>query len=281
MSKDLSHTELIDNYILNRLSGPDKLLVDARMSIDSEFREQVEFQQSVINEIQNAKKAELKAMLASTYVPPVPQGLTVLNKALNVLSCVTIVAGIALNPTAPQIPQEEKPLNIELAELTASTLEVETASSPVAKPSIPIAKPVEIAMKEKTPEIVMPNSIVRPDRASEKVDDTIEISQAESSIRSEEASEKLNSRSGSGVSFNVQTIMSFKKKYRFENGNLILFGDFGRSPYEIIEYRKLGESHFLLYHDKAYYELNTDKREPTPLIPMKEELIREISEIRK
>ena len=59
----MSNTELIDDYLTNKLSDTQREVFEQQLASDPTLKADVEFQRQIIDGLQKARAAELKSML--------------------------------------------------------------------------------------------------------------------------------------------------------------------------------------------------------------------------
>lgn len=279
----MSNFELIDNYLTNRLSEPERAAFEQQLKSDPALKADVEFQATIVEGLKKARAAELKAMLNKVPVNSVPVQFSALKLASGLVGTAVLVSTIYLyfkednqpeipspTPTEDSIKQQEQTKEEVKAieevtnedqstevnkktsdkqELSAKAAEKITPTKSVTKPKLDVVDPSE-DLTESTPtrETIEPP---KPGLATPAME-----------VEVDSASKK------------------YSFHYQFVDGKVILFGPFDKSLYEILEIN--GGTHAtFLFHKENYFTLDESKHEITPLEVIKDKaLIKKLKEYR-
>jgi hypothetical protein len=270
--------ELLDDYLSNRLEGPERIEFERRLESDASLQSELALQREMIEGIRAARVAELKSMLNQIPVPPPASGGTIVAKFAAWAIAVAVVgfgsyylwktsttdepipAGTssvqADEPAATDEPvREEQPADevtppAEDAETPTADEADASAEQPEAKEETETAPRVsppiqpDVTPYDPTRELETPNG--RP----EPLTDPGEPHSVESSIVVEV----------------VDTGRRNDFHYQFKDGKLYLIGSFEKDLYEIMEFfNDDNKRTVFLYYNSAFYLLDETRSEPTPL----------------
>lgn len=282
-----SYRDVIDQYLSRSLDGERLKDFEAMMSLDPNLREQVEFEQSVMEGISDYRKEELKARLDAVDVSPVWWWGSAGNvtKALVTAVSVGIVgymgyvyfdqeqpspgdgiavqvdypaddlfAGIQFNPDL--IPQISKKVSV-------------TGAQKVRKESKPMVRDYSVRQSRAVTTLSEVTSIM--DEPEERTfdldvnvpnpvdisDDALSTSSLEDPVQGEG-----DALSTDRQSIDILTVSKNNEKlrYKYYDGKLYLYGDFDEQPYELLEINAKTERKLFLYHKEKYYSIRTSDK---------------------
>ncbi|MBX2969477.1 MAG: hypothetical protein KF803_08890 [Cyclobacteriaceae bacterium] len=281
LEKDL---ELLDNYLSNRMSEQDRQAFEQKLEADPELKKEMQIQQSLVENIRQARIAELKTMLNNIPVASIPGGQTAL--FTKVISSIVVVGIVS---TALYFYFDEKTEQTETNTIAEQT-EPETPETPV------------IPEPENTPEETP--ATIEPDNAQATEKKTSEKKSAPSAnqkpkldlftpeeemtndpvLQHEREQLAIISEAFVTSSIEVETDANNRKynfHYLFRNGKLILFGSFEENLYEILEFIAKDKRTVFLYYKSSYYLLDVKKDTPTELVAIRDpKLIQKLKEHR-
>ena len=244
----MSNFELIDDYLANRLTEPDKKAFEQQLEGDPALKEELEFQQVVVQGVQKARAIELKSMLNNVPLGGSPWAGAKLAAA--VVSAGVVATSLYLyfqNPdesvTTPTQKQEvtESPVDKSIEPSANASADLKDNSS---KSEQPLKEKASNQKEKKTPIPVRKPDIQVVD-PSEELTTTEEKSEVTGTNHANIAASKMEVITG-----NADKKHNFH--YQFVQGKLLLFGPFDKSLYEILEIH--GEDHavFLFYKENYY-----------------------------
>jgi len=306
MSYNTNYEELVGKYLDGEMSDVEKLDFENQLVNNDALKEEYQLQQKVIEEVQETRKAELKARLDNVKVPTSNFYQYVGLKTAAIITISTMIgfgafyyfqeadqSGIAskidLNEQhiveieAHKIPEKPVPeIALEEADPTTDVLEGRKkplSPQPSVTPEDEDSKRKENIAKS-SPKINTPEpEIVRPDS---DIDFGEELEQNDEPFESVGgASDAINKAKAEKVE--VETISDKKKDfhYQFYNNKLYLYGRFDEMPYEIIEFNVDNEKLYYLFYDSTYYQLDNNQAKISPLKKLSDEdLINELDLIR-
>ena len=272
----MNNFELIDDYLANQLNEQEKISFEQQMAGDPALKEEVEFQQQVVEGVRSARSAELKAMLKNV---PLNGNTWSGGKIAATAVSVGIVATsiyFYLQEEQPVTPPEEQ----RKEQVAAPKDKVEEPAVPATdtkqEPTNNAAEPAheksEAAGLKKVPTPVKKPDIQVVDPSAE-LTETEKATESVSPNRSEISPSKME----------VITGISDKKHsfhYQCVESKLMLYGPFDKSLYEILEIHGDGHAVFLFYREN-YYLLDEKESNITPLHPIRDsQLLKKLKEYR-
>jgi hypothetical protein len=258
----MSNFELIDDYLMNRLTEKERIDFENAIKTDTALKTEVEHQKFIIEEIQKTRAKEIKEMLNKVPVSGSAY-FTAYKIAATIIVASIIGAGIYLyftdrtsedrtidssiedtmlgNSSEESIKSLDDPLKFEMSQSqddeSSDVASAEAMNSgnenkipsdaEVSKPAINI---IEATPNKKNAETLQPN--------------------------------KTNPISKVEVSIEHNTLYNFH--YNFSKGKLTLYGKFTNGNYEIIDINPTHHTLYL-YFDGNFYFLDDAKRGITPL----------------
>lgn len=274
----MTNFELIDDYLTGKLSEADKAAFEQQLAADPTLKAEVDLQRQIVEGVRQARVAELKAMLNQVPVG----GSASFTSWVGGMAAVAVVGVVTvwyLRGDVQTQPQDEIP---EQVELVAPAPEVPDHAVP-ANPDIEEPKKELSKVEPKTkvtekPKAKEENPVVQP-----KLDVVDPSDELNSDNRSdEEAVATVGTRTDrKPLEVKVVTDGRYDNHYQLEQSVLILYGDFEKTLYEIIEIQ--GDEHLsFLYHQNRYYKLNGNTNAIQKLIPITDpQLISKLRELRK
>ena len=309
MNNKLNIEELVGRYLEGEMSDLERLNFENQLVNNPSIQEEFQFQKDVIEGIKDFRKAELKARLDNIQVPA--SGIyQFIGLKVAALVTITTMLGFGAYYTFFYDSQEEQKSAVVISQedTIAESVEIPDVPTPVVEESLKTenievekqakpdnrksdkeskkaaknesektqAKNKDTVVKEMpSPNIVKPESL--ENIAEENVDtkdDSFEVSNNSFNAINKLAEEKID----------VETISDGKKDfhYQFYNKKLFLYGDFDKTPYEILEYNTNKSTLYYLYYQGAFYELNSNQMKISPLKEISDEkLIQELELLRK
>ncbi|MBL7860639.1 MAG: hypothetical protein JNJ65_05705 [Cyclobacteriaceae bacterium] len=262
----MSNFELIDDYLSNRLSEADRKTFEQQLQSDPALKADVEFQSQIIEGLKQARIAELKAMLNKVPVGGSSIQLTPLRIAAGLVGAAVLITAAYFyyrNNEQPlpkistsledsiKIAEDQKPEPIESTpEQTEESKKEEVKPAVKKQESVKSEKPVPSKTQVAKPTI-------------DVIDPSADLNESTPSKGTELTAKPAISPSKVDVDID-STNKKYGFHYQFVKENVVLFGDFDKSLFEIIEIN--GEVHSLfLYYKQNYYRLDETQTEVTPL----------------
>jgi hypothetical protein len=262
--KDL---ELLDDYLSNRLGDTDKQAFEQKLEADPDLRQELEFQQNLVEGVRYKRTAELKAMLNNVPVATLPGNQAVTLTKVVVSLLFMGVAGAGLYFYLSDEPATDSP--------SADQLQVDQLKEPdqlLPHTPEPVASEPEVESdriaKESTPARKSPPAKERLDATAQRERDLVKVV-SKTFVTS---STEVVTASGND---------EFKFHYAFKNRKLMLYGTFEPNQYQILEFITVDEHIFFLNYKASYYLLDRNNDTPTPLAPIKDgQLLKRLREFR-
>ncbi len=265
----MTNSELVENYLTNRLTESEKAAFDLKVNSDPSLKADVDLQKKIIESIKKARAAELKAMLNNVSIaPPASTGFYNFKIAAGIIG-----AGILIGSLYYYLKPEAL---TDSPNLSTSIQDSVNGNQPAENPEriIPIEEPPtstkEVVVKQKEEAKAEPNKVENkiPSKVNQPKIDVIDPTEEMSSDENQNETAIQNSNSAVIPShIQVETNTSTKKynfHYQFNNGKLQLFGPFDKSLYEILEIN--GDSHSIfLFYKENFYLLDENQTQITKL----------------
>jgi hypothetical protein len=275
--------ETIENYLSGKMSAGDRQAFEQRLTQDAELQREVNFQRQLIEGIRKARITELKTMLNQVPVTPVSVGGSAV--VMKIISSV-IAVGIIGAGIYWYISQNEN------------------TSAPEAQPEVqvPVVSPAEQQpLDEPQPaepvvESVPDNTRVSPTTSTESKTETVTPAtkpalqvyepENEDNEQAQRERDQLEMVNKAFVTSSIEVTVEDKTKktnfhYAFSNNKLVLYGQFEKDLYEILEFIAQDKRTVFLYYKSNYYLLDLTKSSPTVLVPIQNaELLRKLKESR-
>ncbi|HEY6435499.1 MAG TPA: hypothetical protein VIY47_02840 [Ignavibacteriaceae bacterium] len=276
----MSNFELIDDYLTHRLNEQERTSFEQQMTSDPALKADVELQKQIIEGLKSARAAELKAMLNQVPVSAFKFSLSPGRIAAGLIGTVVLATGAyfyfnqkdGLEPTpfpSSQVDSmtqsETNPAEIE--EDNAVIEELQNSAKPAyeqenSTPRQQDTDPIKNNTKQESKPVI------------DLVDPTEDLTDNEPSpVKS-----GVNNTTISVAKINVDVISTerkYKTHYQFANGKLMLYGNFDKGLYEIIEVNGQHSRSLFLYYKTAYYLLDENKHEITLLKEISDPVLKE------
>jgi hypothetical protein len=267
--------QLVDDYLANRMPAGDRASFEKQLQVDMELTSELNLQKSLVEGLQRARVVELKNMLSKIPVSTIATtSSTVVTKAALWIGVSALVGtGLYYLFSEKDTPEVATPLEI----VTNNKSEV-----PV-EPVTPVEKPVAIAeeKKEKKTHLAEPKKVIRAPKKEATVEPKIEVfdPSAELQENSSEPNEEIlidNEVTPVSTSTIAVEIDSNNRKFNFhyklEGDKLILYGEFEKNLYEILEFIGEEKRTAFLYYKQNYYTLKQINK-ATNLVPVKDPVL--------
>jgi len=274
----MTNFELIDDYLTNRLSDQDKKAFELQLMQDQTLKAEVELQKQIIAGLKSARAAELKTMLNNVPVTGFKYTLSPLRLAGGLIGTAIIATSLYFyfsgnkNDTPAEIstPQTDSIVNensnnvepIEMEETKPEEKETITSENSDITATIKSEKQTEESKAETKSNPLVIKKENRP--AIDLVDPSDELSDIETVPTKSGSSRSSISIAKVDVDV-VTTERKLKSHYQFVNDRLVLYGDFDKSLYEIIEVNGDKARSLFLYYQNTYYLLDENQHEVTVL----------------
>ncbi|GHN01950.1 hypothetical protein WSM22_34390 [Cytophagales bacterium WSM2-2] len=279
----MENFELIDEYLRGRLKGQDKEAFEKQMQADPTLQNELTLQKHLIEGIKKARMAELKTMLSQVPVTGAMQAGASISAgqiAAGAITSAVLLTGTLLyfkpwqdNSSTAEV-KTEKPIT----ENTTPKADSITASATDSKAE---SKAVSVEPKKQEAK----KTVTEAQKASpdlQVVDPTDELTSTPTKADNPKTEKDQAAVSTSRIEVGVTDANTqFSFHYQFSQQKLILYGNFDKGLYEIIEVNGTNRSVFLYYKDN-YYLLDETQSTITPLVQIKDtQLVKRLKEYRK
>lgn len=265
----MSNFELIDDYLTNRLSEQDQKSFEQQMAADPALKADVELQKEIIQGLKAARVAELKTMLNKVPVSTPTIYLSPLRIAAGLIGVAVLATGLYYF--------SDRNDNLNTQQVSSSLID-STNQKDQNKTENPVDSAVnevrgDVQVDKKDSPVDIKNNDKRVSTHSKEskpaidlIDPTEELTEKETDVALEKTGVKNPSISVASIEVDVNSSeRKFKSHYQFTNGKLVLYGNFDKGLYEIIEVNAQNSRSLFLYYKTSYYQLDEAKKEVTPL----------------
>lgn len=278
----MKHIDKVAAYFDNELSEAEKQDFLKELEANPELKSEFEFQQQVVEGIQAARKAELKAMLDNVPVTSVGTSSTsIIYKAI-LGGAATILVGTGIywyyfssntpaesvqEPVTIEYTDKEQVVEIDNSDVNLEDNNIESQQNAHSEADNKRSSKVE-NKPSGTPKVNMPEMPDTDDGFASKTlpEESLEVPKT---VRN--ASVNLNSK----IDVEVKMKKKYDFHYQFASGKLVLYGDFDDSLFEVLELNVQDESTLYLFYKSNYYYLNDRSGEISELEAVKDEPLKE------
>ncbi len=270
----MSNFELIDDYLANRLPEQDRISFEQQLAGDPALKEEVQFQQRVIEGVRQARATELKNMLKNVPVNGNTWSAGKISAAAVTVGIIATSIYFYMKDEAPVLPDKTVQESVQPSQESKETvtIQAESKNEEPDNASLPAKENNQNAIISKTPKPVVKPDIQVTDPSMEYTD-TERVKDHNTPGRSEIFPSKME----------VTTGIPDKKHnfhYQFADSKLLLYGPFDKSLYEILEIHGEGHAVFLFYKEN-YYLLDEKQAAITSLEPIRDsQLLKKLREYR-
>lgn len=302
MDSKFDYTETIENYIRGEMSGDQKIQFESQLNQDPLLKEELQMQEDLIQSIQKVRITELKSRLDGVQIGIFDGITSTVGFKVLTTTMITAVIGMAsyyaffnsgeeqpmeqvsgeqiaenTNPEVGQILDNKEEQSKPNSESESGIGESEPSTEPSEKPIEQSTQEEATPQPEKPAERTVSEETTQPAEDEKPVDFNPVLPDLDDNFAEEDSTpandiEVPNNELGPSVvetktTFEIENKSDTKNHfhYRFKSGKLILFGDFSKSTYEIIELNStLGKS-FYLYYDNNFYPLSVENTKITEL----------------
>jgi len=283
----MNNFDLIDDYLTSRLAEQDRISFEKQVESDPSLKADLAMQKAILESVKKARAAELKAMLQKVPLPggsPASMGLPIMKMASGVVAAGLLIAALSYYFTDRHKESPTTSSSLQDASKKVDPSEFEPLEEPVA-PIDPTENKEEKKAQAVEKEIGKEPGEKTPAPAQQPKIDVLDPTK--DMIAEENSSTPVKAESGkTGVSSSriAVNILSGNKKfpfhYQFVKGELLLYGPFDKSLYEILEINGDNHAVFLFYKDH-YFLLDEKETKVTLLAPIKDAaLVGELNEYR-
>lgn len=274
----MTNFELIDDYLTGKLSEADKAAFEQQLAADPTLKAEVDLQRQIVEGVRQARVAELKAMLNQVPVG----GSASFTSWVGGMAAVAVVGVVTvwyLRGDVQTQLQDEIPEQVELVAPAPEVPDHAVPANPDSEePKKEQAKVEPKAKVTEKPKAKEENPVVQP-----KLDVVDPSGELNSDSRSDEEGVATVGTQTDSKTLEVKIISDgrYDNHYQLDQGVLILYGDFEKTLYEIIEIQG-DEPLAFLYHQNRYYKLSGNSNAIQKLIAITDpQLISKLRELRK
>ncbi|MBS1490642.1 MAG: hypothetical protein JSS93_08950 [Bacteroidetes bacterium] len=276
----MENFELIEKYISGKMTDTEKLAFETQLNADPLLKNELTLQETIVSGIKKARATELKTMLSQVPVSSMLSAGVATTKIVAGVIATTVVVTVSyfyFKPASPiASPTEIKTKIIENKKAEQPQAEITTSTN---KPEKIVAPSAASNSSFKTK-----NTKISPAKATPKInvlDPTDELTTSPTAVNKIEADDHMTvATSHIAVEINdAEKAYSFH--YQFQNGRLILYGEFDAALYEILEIHGNGSHPLFLYYKNTYYLLDEKQTTVTPLSAIQNaQLVQKLKEYR-
>ncbi|QNL21140.1 hypothetical protein HZR84_04030 [Hyphobacterium sp. CCMP332] len=290
---NLSQRDLqIEKYISGEMTSEELRSFENEMDNNSELKEEVSFQKDVISALKMERKAALKARLNNVKIPSPYSSYYTAG-----IASVALISGIVFFSTFWPMEEENMiPLKEELTEIAETTPEnsdeiineiipesestndieneailngekdksEEMVSGRIIEKEVISENPARLKTENKALNIITP-------KAPEPLSDT-GISKSDLDNDKDDLI-NTDKRETNKVEVEIKTSNDYKFHYQYYNNKLFLYGDFSKSPYELIELNRDDSKKLYMYFSGKYFALETNQMDIAKLSPIRDKII--------
>ena len=279
----MNYSEQIDAYFDRRMSPEEMEAFEAKVQQDPLLEKEFLFQKEIVDSIKDLRRVELKTRLDSIDVTAIGASTITAGK---LISGILIVGGLSIGTWfvidrsgSESLPEETPVETVEPEVSTPVMDEVEKESEPVAEENVESSEIVADEPVEEAEEVASEEDF---ELSQPEVIEDIDLAEDNSAVE-ETPDQPVDLMSSAGtlteadIEVETRTRRRYPFHYQFESGGLILYGEFDKSPYEILEAKTDSGIELFMFYDKQFYYLDKDKNEVTALEPVKDqELIKQL-----
>ncbi len=270
-----NHFENIDRYFGGDMSAEEMQQLENTVAQDPLLEKEFSFQQELVEGIQAARKAELKAILSNVDVTGAAGVETgVLTKILGGVAAIGILAvgayfyfgeeaAIATDNIVTTETSKLESASTTGAEVVKETTE-STNESKAKVEATDIAEKTSTLSEEGNEASEKTEVVISEASVKESFEDENEASEIEAPINHLIAKSKVTY---STLEVSVEGSKRYSFHYQVKNNVLSLYGDFS-DIYEIIEFHKDGNTTTYFKYVDKYYEIDKLQSKATPLVEL-------------
>lgn len=293
MKNDYYLQEQIEAYLNGQLPEVEQLAFKDKLQKDPLLKQEVEFQEDIMNALQQYRKVQLKSRLQNIEVAPVN------NTGFLRLRWGAIAAGIVVVATSglyfykqATAPTLLEPVTIEIPaspKLTQPGPDSQATPAQQAEKQLPLARQTMPEIDKKKAEAVKPAP--KPDRSAVaeempaidrnfeqavQPDNGLNINkEIEMTIPDGQIASGAAAALATTVDVKLMESKEYSYHYQYYNNKLFLYGNFNNKPYKLLEINSMESRSLYMYHDSAFYLLENNKLEPTPLVEITNKELKE------
>ncbi|MEO1051272.1 MAG: hypothetical protein AAFX87_11625 [Bacteroidota bacterium] len=305
----MSYQDLIDAYLENEMTAAEKLSFEQQLGADPSLSKEFEFQKEVFEGIKEARRQELKSFLNSV---PVGGGLTIAGgMSLTKLAAIAIlITGIGFSiyyftnkdeesqpelvestssePSEAPTNQEDNSSAVEQLEsqeksddINENAEDKSVTSSTVESEEIRRRDEVDENTSTEDVQVAEQKQPVAPNGLGGFENENTQESEDPGAMPGEVVSEKNTFSQATILTETDNTNKKYTFHYQFKKDKLVLYGDFSKSIYELLEFNSGTDKTLYLYYRDQFYSLNQTQVKITPLQAIKDKsLVQQLMKIK-
>jgi hypothetical protein len=276
-----NYSELIEKYFENKLSSAERLAFENSLDKDPLLKNEFQLQQDIVDSIQKYRKIEIKSRLNQIEVS--------LNPTYNISGIAASIAvgsiiALGLYTYYGDVSEESiQKIDLNTYEVLIQTEElndfaipgVVTKQDQIFEQSGNVQPEESLATSLKSTatvsdfnkisaearnQLTTPNILI-PENPELNMNPVIEMGDEMAS-----ASNSMAMIKGSpSMEIHLQKSENFNFHYQFYQGKLFLYGDFGKSPYQIIELNTNFGKKLFLFYDSTFHTIKNEQVIVAPL----------------
>jgi hypothetical protein len=268
----MKYEDLLDDYVNDKLPELERLGFEQAMILDPALKQEVALQKAIINEIRQARIAELKAIMNN-----VPSGAWQNSATSNTIKImVAAVAGSVLLLSAyfyfdknHDKSQLIGPDEIEAVEMFTIDSQDAVAEADVTVTVTETAETTESKLADEKPAAKPKSSQAAAKNESPKIN-VLDFSEEAMQTAESKVPEVLNTETEAVLvsALIIETDESDSRydfHYQFKDSKLLLYGKFDKSLYEVLEFNLDKKQHIYFYYKDNYYQLDSKQYKITSL----------------
>lgn len=288
MGSNLNKESLIDDLVSGRISGEEANAALNQINSDPALSSDLAFQQDLVNQLQAARKAELKMRLDALPIEPViiggmtAAGLLKLGGAVVTATIIGVGSYFLLSDQKDDVRSTLSMVPSKVETIDLGSTSVSQAPSQIQKfdlngiQSLPLTASTEVTPILQEESIEEESEIIAPEVTPPSVTTSFD----EETINSPEldTNPEVNvANSDSALEIENISDEKYPFHYKYFNNKLYLYGDFKGIPYEILEVHGKSDRVTYLSYEGKFYQLKNPIKGVKPLIPIGDkDLIKEL-----
>ena len=267
--------ELLDDYITNRMTDPDRRTFEQKIQADPDLQHEYALQKRLIKGIKDARVAELKSMLNQVPVPSAGPGNALATKILlGTVATLIIAATTYWYVSRDEIKMSENPASGQHQVTDEQTTPAESEATPESAPSEQKdVTPAEQGRIEQDKNQTSAGTEHSKPSLAKKPDPL----QAPGAINRGSATSEKSSTPVETDPNNTQ----YQFHYQFKGGKLILYGPFDTTNHEVVDVLINNKPSLFLFYKGQFYKMEDGDSSVKILTPVSDpDLAKKLKESR-
>lgn len=286
---ETNYFRLIEAYFEGNISPAEKAMLDAKIKSDPLVKAEFDLQQNIVKGISNTRKLELKSRLASIDLPT-STGIFAgsgVKWLAGTIAGVTIF-GSVLYWSLISFDESVKPINLQLNQKITYNSPALVDFPEITKDNADSNEEKKLAIKinklpenkkdtenQKITEKRPSTAKVQPQALMSYEDDQLFNNNKEEELEIIDSREVAHNRANkTEIEFFEALDNSENFHYRYFNSKLYLYGNFKKTPYQIIELNDKGKKQLFLSHNNEVYIIKENTTEVTELREIQDEMLK-------